>query len=239
MNKTCYWLIVPAAGKGRRFGGDLPKQYLELSGRSVLAHSLQTFADWGELSATVIATNPDDANFSRVASDLPLPYRVVKGGAERMFSVLNGLEALAEEAGEQDWVLVHDAVRPCLHLDDLRTLVGRAAETGSGGTLAIKVADTLKRENPAAGTGPIIVEKTVNREGLWQALTPQIFPFGLLRSALQTAAGKRQVFGDEASAMEQAGHQVLLIEGRRDNIKITHAEDLPLVAAIISTRGED
>ncbi|MCH6573096.1 MAG: 2-C-methyl-D-erythritol 4-phosphate cytidylyltransferase [Proteobacteria bacterium] len=237
MTRPRFWLVVPAAGTGRRFGSDLPKQYQEIGGRCMLAHALQAFADWGNLAGTVLAIDDGDRWFAGISVQLPLPVRTVAGGAERMNSVINAVRALQGEADEHDWVLVHDAARPCLCADDLRRLIEATATDGVGGLLATRVADTLKKARD--DNGQVRVISTMGREGLWQAMTPQIFRYGLLRPALEAARKAGKVLGDEAGAMELAGHRPLLVEGRRDNIKVTQPADLALAEAILAVHRRD
>lgn len=232
MKKPRYWLVVPAAGTGRRFGSELPKQYQEIDGRCMLAHSLQAFADWGSLAGTVLAIDDDDRWFEGISGQLPLPVRTVAGGVERMHSVINAVQALRVEAGEHDWVLVHDAVRPCLCADDLRKLTESTRADGVGGLLASRITDTLKKAQEDNSQAWAV--STLDRQELWQAMTPQVFPFGLLRTALEAAQEEGKVLGDEAAAMELAGHRPLLVEGRRDNIKVTKSADLALAEAILA-----
>lgn len=237
MNKPRYWLVVPAAGAGHRFGSELPKQYQEIAGRCVLAHALQAFADWGNVNGTLVVIDNNDRWLADIADQLPLAVQTTVGGAERMQSVINGLRALADEADEQDWVLIHDAARPCLCVDDLRILVEQTVADGVGGLLAIRVADTLKKARDENGRPR--VDSTMDRQGLWQALTPQLFPYGPLLSALESAQAGGEVLGDEAAAMELAGHRPLLVEGRRDNIKVTTSADLVLAEAILAGQRRD
>ena len=237
MNKPRFWLVVPAAGTGRRFGLELPKQYREIDGRCVLAHSLQAFADWGNLSGTVLAIDDGDRWFAGISEQLPLPVRTVTGGVERMHSVINAVQALQDNADAHDWVLVHDAVRPCLCADDLRRLTESTGDDGVGGLLATRVTDTLKKSQDE-NSQPRVVS-TIDRQGLWQAMTPQVFPYGLLRSALEAAQEAGKLLSDEAAAMELAGHRPLLVEGRRDNIKVTRIADLTLAESILTGHRRD
>ncbi|HHB12845.1 MAG TPA: 2-C-methyl-D-erythritol 4-phosphate cytidylyltransferase [Chromatiales bacterium] len=221
--KDRLWAVVPAAGVGRRMGADRPKQYLPLCGATVIEHTLRRLLAFPPIQAVVVAVGRDDPYWRELnLADSERVHRA-PGGAERCHSVLNALELLAEIAGPADWVLVHDAARPCLTLEDLERLVARARTSVSGGILAVPVRDTLKRDD----AGGHILE-TVDRSRLWHALTPQMFRLGPLREALREALGRNLVVTDEASAMEYAGHRPLLIEGRGDNIKITRPEDLAL-----------
>ncbi len=237
MSEPRFWLVVAAAGTSRRFGAELPKQYREIDGRCMLAHALQAFADWGNLAGTVLAIDDGDRWFAGIGGQLPLPVRTVAGGAERMHSVINAVQALQSDAGEHDWVLIHDAARPCLRADDLCRLVEATATGGVGGLLATRVTDTLKKARDDNGQARVI--STMGRAGLWQAMTPQIFRYGLLRPALEAARKAGKVLGDEAGAMELAGHRPVLVEGRRDNIKVTQPADLALAEAILAVHGRD
>jgi 2-C-methyl-D-erythritol 4-phosphate cytidylyltransferase len=220
------WAVVPAAGAGRRFGGDTPKQYLPLAGRCVLAHTLARLLGAPRVSGVVVALSPDDVRFDALVEAAGRVRRVV-GGAERADSVLAALDALGGSADEDDWALVHDAVRPCLHPGDLQALIGQVLETGQGALLASPVRDTMKRVVDAR------VAATVSREGLWHALTPQMFRLGALRAALTAARAAGVSVTDEAQAMERAGHAVGVVPGRSDNVKITRREDLELAAWLV------
>lgn len=235
-NAPHYWLIVPAAGAGKRFGGDMPKQYLVLHGQRVIQHSLNRLCDAFcqlqlPLRACVVPISADD----HTAATLDYQYtdfiRFVQGGAERMLSVLAGLSAIASAAKPDDWVLVHDVARPCIHQNSLSNLIKTLHNDPIGGVLAVPVRDTLKRVNLE------VVSETVPRDHLWQVQTPQMFRYGLLLSALRAAVESDQMMTDEAGAMEAAGHSVRVVQGRSDNIKITYADDLALAGAILSAQG--
>jgi len=223
LSKTQFWGVVPAAGAGRRMGGPIPKQYLQLAGRTVLEHSLGRLLDHPRIVGLCVALSPEDERWADTAYAAdPRVLRAV-GGAERCDSVLNALEALRARAREEDWVLVHDAARPCLRRDDLDRLITRLENHPVGGLLGMPVRDTMKRAD-AAGR----VMATVERNGLWHAYTPQMFRLGPLRQALLAARERDLQVTDDASAMELAGHAPLLVEGRPDNIKITRPADLAL-----------
>ncbi len=228
-----YWLVMPAAGAGRRFGADTPKQYAPLEGRTVIEWALAPFLGDARCTRIVVALAATDEHWAR----LPLRARAltVRGGAERSESVRSALAALAGEARADDWVLVHDAARPCLDQQDLERLVTRVASHPVGGVLAVRVADTLKRSLPAAEDG-CAIEATQERAGLWRALTPQMFRFGALCAALDQAHLAQRSPSDEAQALEWAGTRPLLIAGAASNLKVTTAEDLVLAAAILRAR---
>ena len=233
MSAIRYWAVVPAAGAGRRMGSAIPKQYLPLAGQPVIAHTLDVLLRHPRLAGVIIAISAEDEWWPDVAAgwEADKPLLVVTGGSELCHSVLNGLEALWERAHPDDWVLVHDAARPCLRNDDLERLLTELADDPVGGLLATPVRDTLKRADRAGR-----VAATVDRSLLWQALTPQMFRLGMLRDALRDALARGLMVTDEAAAMEVAGFTPRLIEGRADNLKITRPEDLAL-AEFYLTRG--
>lgn len=227
------WAVVPAAGRGLRMGTASPKQYLDLAGRPVLAWTLRTLLGDARILGLVLVVGPGDRRAHALAESIQPVIKLVVGGAERQDSVRAGLAALADQAAPEDWILVHDAARPCLHRDDLDRLFARAAAPNfTGGVLAAPVADTLKRAD-AHGR----VTETVSRAGLWRALTPQMFRFRALSQALAAAAQAGITVTDEAQAMERMGHPVAVIPGRADNLKITHPEDLALAHAILVAHG--
>jgi 2-C-methyl-D-erythritol 4-phosphate cytidylyltransferase len=230
-----YWLVMPAAGAGRRFGADTPKQYVQLEGRTVIEWALAPFLRDARCARIVVALGPTDEYWER----LPLRSRAltVVGGAERSASVRRALAGLAGEARPPDWVLVHDAVRPCLDAQDLERLVTGLAAHPVGGVLAVRVTDTLKRALPeGAAADSCAIEATQERAGLWRALTPQMFRYGALCAALDQAHAAERSPSDEAQALEWAGARPLLIAGAASNLKVTTAEDLVLAAAILRAR---
>ncbi len=222
-----YWLILPAAGSGRRFGAAVPKQYLALAGRKVIEHALAPFLADPRCQQIVVALDPGDTQFR----DLPVAadprLRTVAGGAQRCDSVRNALAVL--DASEGDWVLVHDAARPCLARADLDALLTAVADDAVGGLLALPLSDTLKQ-----GSIQKRVVTTPSRESLWRALTPQMFRLGTLRQALQAAQMAGREPTDEAQAVEWCGQSPRLVMGRGDNIKITVPADLELAAAVLA-----
>ena len=223
MNKANHWAIVPAAGVGRRMGGDIPKQYLPLNGRPVIDHTLERLLGYPSIRQVVIALTPDDQWWPNTAFANHTGVVRVEGGMERCDSVLNALRRLCEFAADDDWVLVHDAARPCLRSGDIDRLIEQLAEHPVGGILGMPVRDTMKRADQSGQ-----ISETVCREGLWHAFTPQMFRLGLLRVALSDAIEQGKQVTDEASAMELAGYAPMLVEGHPDNIKITRPEDLVL-----------
>ncbi|GIZ11361.1 2-C-methyl-D-erythritol 4-phosphate cytidylyltransferase [Pseudomonas sp. NCCP-436] len=229
---TKFWLVVPAAGVGARMAADRPKQYLRVAGRCILEHTLDCFLDHPGLLGAVVCVAPDDPFWPQlvVASDPRI--RRADGGRERADSVLAGLTTLIQEgAAEQDWVLVHDAARPNLAAEDLHRLLESLATDPVGGLLAVPVRDTLKR---VGGDGRVC--ETVDRSVIWQAYTPQMFRLGTLRQVLDQALRQGVTVTDESSAMEWAGHQPRLVEGRADNLKVTRPEDLHYLQRIWCSR---
>lgn len=222
----CIWAVVPAAGVGRRMGAGIPKQYLPLAGCSVIEHTLERLCAHPRIDGVIVALDDADTHFAR----LPIASRVriASGGAHRADSVLGALDVLAGEAGPEDWALVHDAVRPCLHREDLDRLIEASQAHGEGALLAAPVRDTMKRVQHDH------VQCTVPRDALWHALTPQLFPLAALRTALLAAKRDGVQITDEAQAMERAGHAPRVVLGRADNIKITHTEDLQLAAFFLA-----
>lgn len=217
-----YWAVVPAAGIGSRMQAELPKQYLNLLGAPVLVHTVSTLLSHTAISQVVVAVSAEDERW--LATPLANHPRVhfVTGGSTRAASVLAGLSALAERADAQDFVLVHDAARPCLTLHDINKLMTEARAHPVGAILGCPVRDTMKRVEDGG------IEATVDREGLWHALTPQMFRLALLHDCLLEALAADVPLTDEASALEWAGYAPLMVAGRSDNLKITEPLDLAL-----------
>ena len=223
---------MPAAGSARRMGAAVPKQYLPLAGRTVIEWSLAPFLQRERTSGIVVVLAEGDSRWSQ--TDLAGHAKIIttSGGAERMDSVLAGLRALETRAAARDWVLVHDAARPCLPSTDLDRLMNELSDDEVGGLLAAAVVDTLKRADDQQR-----VDQTVSRERLWRALTPQMFRFELLRRALPSAIHNSICVTDEAQAVEFLGLRPKLIAGDADNIKITMPEDLPRAERILRARS--
>lgn len=228
------WVVVPAAGRGSRFGSEVPKQYLELFGRTVLHHTLDRLARHPGVSGLVVALSADDARWPGWRELRGKPVLRCEGGRERADSVLAGLRALPERVRERDWVLVHDAARPCLRQDDLSRLLDHGCAHGVGAILAAPVRDTLKR---ATAGGEI--KHSEPRENLWRALTPQLFRRATLTRALESALAAGAAITDEAMAIERIGLKPLLVEGAEDNIKITTPADLPMAEFLLGRLGSE
>jgi 2-C-methyl-D-erythritol 4-phosphate cytidylyltransferase/2-C-methyl-D-erythritol 2,4-cyclodiphosphate synthase len=238
------WAIVPAAGRGARFAASTPssapKQYAPLLGATVLEWSLRALLAEPRVHAVLVALAADDAHWQSIAAKLESPKLLTAiGGINRQDTVANALDALAAHAAADDWILVHDAARPCLNAADLGALLDAvgvgvgagAARPVGGAVLAAPVVDTVKRE-----FGDHIV--TVDRQGLWRALTPQVFAYAELRQALKEAAAAGIAVTDEAQAVERMGLRPTLVQGSPFNVKVTRAEDLIVAARILKMSEE-
>ena len=229
-----FWAVVPAAGVGKRMQSaalQVPKQYLEIRGHSILELTLRRLDTLSVLEGIVLVLNIEDTWFHKLEITLGCKLQTAIGGAERAISVYRGLETLAGKAVPEDWVLVHDVVRPCVTTDDMQSLITELADDDTGGLLAIPVSETLKQ----VADGQVVA--TVPREDYRLAGTPQMFRYGLLVNALARTLEGNTVITDEAHAMELAGHKVKLVQGGADNIKITHPEDLVLAEFILNRQG--
>lgn len=216
------WVVVPAAGRGRRFGGERPKQYCEVAGRTVIAHTLDRLLSHPSVAGAMVVLAADDAYWRDSALvDLDKPVLTCIGGAERADSVLAGVDALPDAVRADAFVLVHDAARPNLAHADLDRLLDLGRADPVGAILAAPVRDTLKRAGDDGG-----IDRTEPRERLWRAFTPQLFRRMQLARALRAAADAGVAITDEAMAMERQGLRPLLVEGREDNFKITTPADL-------------
>ncbi|WP_150662987.1 2-C-methyl-D-erythritol 4-phosphate cytidylyltransferase [Pandoraea commovens] len=227
--------VIPCAGAGVRAGADVPKQYRSVGGRPMLHYALAAFDACSEFAQTVLVLAPDDNHFDgRRFGTLRFAVRRC-GGPSRHASVLGGLQALTEfGAQDTDWVLVHDAARPGITPELIRTLVGALRDDPVGGILALPVADTLKREQPPVEKGKLAaIQATESRDGLWQAQTPQMFRLGMLRHALEDALAAGAEVTDEASAIERMGHAPKLVRGSLRNFKVTYPEDFALAEAFL------
>ena len=227
-----YYALVPAAGSGSRFGAATPKQYLEIAGRPLIHHALAPLAAHPEIDRVWVVLSPDDSFWARhdcqaLGAKVETFYC---GGATRAESVRNGLAAAETALADDDWVLVHDAARPCLTQRLLDDLIGGVGKDAVGGLLATPLADTLKRAD--ADTR---IEATVPREGLWQAQTPQMFRAGLLRRALDSA-GSFERITDEASAIEALGLRPKLVASDTTNFKVTYPADFAMAERILLER---
>jgi 2-C-methyl-D-erythritol 4-phosphate cytidylyltransferase len=234
-----YWAVIPAAGVGSRMSAGTAKQYLPLLNKTVIEWSLAPFIEDPRIEAIVVVIAASDTQWRALPIAHHPKLRVAIGGADRAASVRAGLallhqQALAEataDATGENWVLVHDAARPCLTRSDLSALIAAMQNESVGGLLATPLADTLKQAD--AGQH---VARTIARSGLWRALTPQMFRFAILQRALEQALAAGLEVTDDASAIEALGLKPRLVVGRADNLKITVPEDLDSAARILATR---
>ena len=232
-----YYLVIPAAGSGRRFSSAQPKQYASLGSSTVIEHALAVFEADADCAGIIVALAANDAAWPAIAGRRSRLIETAEGGEQRAHSVRNALRALATRVRDDDWIMVHDAARPCFTAAELALLKRELAAHPVGGLLAIPLADTLKRAlEPASQVTHVDV--TVDRDGLWRAATPQVFRFGVLLRALESALSSGRMPTDEAQAIEWTGQRPRLVAGRADNIKVTTAEDLVLAGAILGTRTE-
>ena len=223
-----YFALVPAAGSGARMGASTPKQYLEVAGRPLLYYTLRTLGGEPRIARTYVVVAPGEAaSAERCVREFATARLLDCGGETRAASVLNGLSAAADEIRPDDWVLVHDAARPCLSAAALGRLIDTIGEDEVGGLFAVPVADTLKRVGDDAR-----VAGTASRDGLWQAQTPQMFRYRVLTEALRRAG--TVAVTDEASAVERMGLEPKLVMGETRNFKVTYPEDLELAMRVLT-----
>ncbi len=228
------WVVIPAAGVGKRMQADRPKQYLSLLNKTVIEHTLSCFSQHPAIAGIVISLHTNDPYWNELEIDLPIPYFIAKGGKERSDSVLNALQMMQNKlkVDANSWVMVHDAARPCLLQSDLDKLISSCLHTDVvGAILAKKASDTMKRSKLDQS-----ILRTENRENLWHALTPQMFRLKQLSDALLLAIEQNIVITDDASALENYGESPLLIEAIGSNIKITHPDDLALAAFLLKDK---
>lgn len=229
MMPAMIWAVVPAAGRGTRLGGELPKQHRAVLGRPLIRHTLERLASHPRVAGVMVVLSANDTHWPGWRELRGKPVLTATGGAERADSVLAGMRALPDAVRAQDWVLVHDAARPCLRHDDLDRLLDHGCAHDVGAILATPVADTLKR---AAADGSIA--RSEPRDGLWRALTPQLFRRGTLQRALEAAAQAGVAITDEAMALERLGLAPMLVEGAADNIKVTTQADLAFAEFLLA-----
>lgn len=222
------WCVVPAAGRGARVGGEIPKQYLSIAGKPLLLHTLEHMAAHPRIAGLMVVLAADDKRWASLSTLCYKPVLTAVGGATRADSVLAGLRALHERVADDAFILVHDAARPCVAHADIVRLIELGTAAG-GALLAAPLRDTLKRAdelNRVAATEP--------REARWRALTPQLFRYRELVMALESARAANVAITDEAMAMERMGHAPLLVEGAESNIKVTTAADFALAEFLLT-----
>ena len=224
MKKNKYFLVIPASGIGKRMNSDIPKQYLHLdNGITILDQCLKTFLSIESIAGFVVSLANKDTRFeSSLFAKHSKLIAIAPGGKERFHSVLNALNSLNEVAEFNDWVLVHDSVRPCIKQSDIEKLIEEVSDDAIGGILANKVADTVKQKN----TNGLV--STIDRKKLHMAQTPQMFRFGILKEALEKIIKLDMHITDESEALEYLGHSVRIVNGSSSNIKITNKDDIDL-----------
>lgn len=224
------WALVPAAGRGTRMGGDIPKQYLPLCGEPVLHRTLSRLCASRLVTGVVIGLDPQDDRWSVSPYDHPKLRGIFRGGDARQDTVLNGLSYLLTSgiAASTDRVAVHDAARPCVKPEDVDRVIEKALSGQNGAVLGSRVHDTLKRSDSQAR-----VADTLERGNVWQAFTPQVFPLGRLKSALERARDRGMSVTDESMAMELSGAHPVMVQGSMTNIKITCQHDMHLASRFI------
>ena len=224
-----FWAILPAAGIGRRLGSRTPKQYHSIGGTPVLIHSINRLLEIPEIEHLVVVLHPKDQHWAAF-NFKNKRVSTVTGGDERIDSVISGMQFLSEEANASDWVLVHDAVRPCVKQSDIKNLMNQLGESKVGGLLGVPIDNTVKQLGDNNE-----IEQTVDRGQLWSAFTPQMFRFDLLKQALSNAVSANLDLTDEASAIEAMGLKPIIVPGDRSNIKITYDSDLELARYYLLT----
>jgi 2-C-methyl-D-erythritol 4-phosphate cytidylyltransferase len=239
-SRSVIWAVVPAAGVGSRMGSPVPKQYLKLQGKPVLSHTLQRLLELPDIRKIVVAVSAEellapDSHWQQLDYHRNPRIQTCMGADSRHGSVINALTAIADQAHDDDWIMVHDAVRPCVRIRDISRLISALKQHPVGGLLSAPVRDTLKLADSDGNS----VQRTLDRRHVWSAFTPQMFRYGLLRTALHQASGGASVITDEAAAVEAMGWSPLLIAGNPDNIKITHPDDLPLASAILTAQTSE
>ncbi len=223
-----FWVVVPAAGTGKRMQANRPKQYLSLAGKTVLQQTFDRLLSHPRIEGLVVAIAEADDFWAQSGYTHDRRVKVVVGGEERCHSVINGLELLAGELAEDEWVMVHDVARPCISVSDLDQLIMATHSVKDGAVLGVPVRDTMKQVNDMGQ-----VSQTVDRSCLWHAYTPQIFRLGQLRRALTACNREQGLVTDESSAMEALGYRPQMVRGRETNIKITQPDDLVLAEVIL------
>lgn len=225
-----YWVIIPAAGSGSRMQNTVPKQYLEVLGKTIIEHTIDVFHNSSQIHQVMVCLPEGDSVFQKLDIAKSSKLAAVEGGSCRAQSVFKGLLAL--DASDDDWVLVHDAARPCFSAELLSKLITELADDKVGGIMAIPAKDTLKLADSDNR-----INTTVDRSTIWQAQTPQMFRFRLLKESLGSALKESVEVTDEASALESAGYQPRLVEGDTRNLKVTTPEDLVFVEFLLGLKA--
>lgn len=228
------WAVVPAGGVGTRMNSEIPKQYMQLAKRPVIAHTLDRLSRMPSVDSLIVGVAKQDQHWYSQGYRSDKLMAVVDAGKERVDTVENCLKYIAAQGGGNDWALVHDAARPCVRVSEIQQLIDTVLRFDQGGILAVPLSDTIKRGVPDCRDARIL--ETVPRENLWRAMTPQLFRVAGLLSAIELARAKGRLLTDEASAIEAAGGQPLLVACSPDNIKITLPQDIALAQLILEAQ---
>ena len=223
-----YWVVIPAAGEGLRMDVGKPKQYISINNKTIIEHTIDCFIYREEIEKIIVAISKEDEFWATLEISGHDKIMTASGGKERYQSVLNSLQMLSGEAKDDDWVMVHDAARPCLNQSAIDRLIIELKTHDIGGILAMPCRDTMKR---ASDTGEI--DGTVERQSLWHAQTPQMFKYGKLLLAIQDALKNKAAITDEAMAVERLGFKPMLVLGHQENIKLTYKDDLESLKAYL------
>ena len=228
-NNNRLWVVIPAAGIGKRMGVDIPKQYITVCDKAIIEHTVEKFTSRNDLQGILVALSNSDQHWSTLELSKNNKITTVTGGEERYKSVYNALCSLKNKAGDDDWILVHDAVRPCITTFEIDQFIADLDHlNGIGGILALPCFETMKKANTNHE-----IEETIDRKFIWHAQTPQMFRYKKLFLAIEKIMNENIFITDEAMAMELAGYKPMLIQGTHSNIKITDQNDLKYLESFL------
>ena len=228
-NNNRLWVVIPAAGIGKRMGVDTPKQYITVCDKAIIEHTVEKFTSRNDLQGILVALSNSDQHWSTLELSKNNKITTVTGGEERYKSVYNALCSLKNKAGDDDWILVHDAVRPCITTSEIDQFIADLDHlNGIGGILALPCFETMKKANTNHE-----IEETIDRKFIWHAQTPQMFRYKKLFLAIEKIMNENIFITDEAMAMELAGYKPILIQGTHSNIKITDQNDLKYLESFL------
>jgi len=228
-NNNRLWVVIPAAGIGKRMGVDIPKQYITVCDKAIIEHTVEKFTSRNDLQGILVALSNSDQHWSTLELSENNKITTVTGGEERYKSVYNALCSLKNKAGDDDWILVHDAVRPCITTSEIDQFIADLDHlNGIGGILALPCFETMKKANTNHE-----IEETIDRKFIWHAQTPQMFRYKKLFLAIEKIMNENIFITDEAMAMELAGYKPMLIQGTHSNIKITDQNDLKYLESFL------
>ena len=228
-NNNRLWVVIPAAGIGKRMGVDIPKQYITVCDKAIIEHTVEKFTSRNDLQGILVALSNSDQHWSTLELSENNKITTVTGGEERYKSVYNALCSLKNKADDDDWILVHDAVRPCITTSEIDQFIADLDHlNGIGGILALPCFETMKKANTNHE-----IEETIDRKFIWHAQTPQMFRYKKLFLAIEKIMNENIFITDEAMAMELAGYKPMLIQGTHSNIKITDQNDLKYLESFL------